>query len=343
MKVLIAGLGSIGQRHVRNLRKRFGHDLDIIAYRVRGLSHVITDRMTIADGAVERVYDIRCFDRLEDALGERPDAAFICNPTSLHLPTALAAARAGCHLFIEKPLADDLDGLTELIATVNEQRLVATVGYQLRFHPAVIQMRDLLRRGVIGAVMSATAQFVEHLADAHPYEDYRHSYAARAELGGGVILCFIHEVDYLCWLFGLPHRVSTSGGRWGDLEIDVEDTAITNFEFACGDRRLPVRLEQSFVRRPPARSCTIVGAAGRIHLDLLTPSIDIETRSGTTVVSFAGVARNQLFEAELDHFLAAINGDHPPAVSLDEAAGSLRVALAMRGSLARGQALELAS
>ena len=58
---------------------------------------------------MEKAYDIRVFARLDDALAERPDVAFICNPSSLHVPAALACVRAGCDLFIEKPLSDGLD------------------------------------------------------------------------------------------------------------------------------------------------------------------------------------------------------------------------------------------
>lgn len=145
MKVLIAGLGSVGQRHARNLRALCGAGVEILAYRVRGLPQVITDTMTLDDTvAVEAACGIRSFASLDQSLAERPDAVMVCNPNSLHLQTAMAAAHAGCHLFIEKPLSHTVDGVDELIAVVERQRLVATVGYQLRFHPALARARALL-------------------------------------------------------------------------------------------------------------------------------------------------------------------------------------------------------
>ncbi len=115
MKILMVGLGGIGQRHLRNLRALLGDDVEILAYRVRKLSQVITPTLQVdTNRDVEREYRVRVFGDLEAALAERPDVAFICNPSSMHIPVALACVRAGCDLFIEKPLSDGLAGLPEL-------------------------------------------------------------------------------------------------------------------------------------------------------------------------------------------------------------------------------------
>ena len=134
--VLVVGLGGIGQRHVRNLRALLGEHVRITAVRTRGLHHVLSDQLQIVpEQDVEHTYGIRRVPDLDAALAERPELVFVTNPSSLHVPTALAAARAGCHLFIEKPLSHTLDGVEELIQTVERKRLIAVVGYQMRFHP----------------------------------------------------------------------------------------------------------------------------------------------------------------------------------------------------------------
>ncbi|MEI6916303.1 MAG: Gfo/Idh/MocA family oxidoreductase, partial [Armatimonadota bacterium] len=110
MKVLIVGLGGIGQRHARNLRALLGSSVEIMAYRVRGHSRVLTDRLTLeAASRVEEKYAIRAYGDLDQALAQAPDSVFVCNPSSLHIPVALSAAQAGCHLFIEKPLSSTLE------------------------------------------------------------------------------------------------------------------------------------------------------------------------------------------------------------------------------------------
>lgn len=344
MRILVAGLGSIGQRHVRNLRMLFGAEVEILAYRVRGLPDTITEAMAIEPGqAVEAKYRIRSIDSLEAGLAARPDAVLVCNPTSLHLETALAAVRAGCHVLIEKPLSDSLDGVDELIALAEHQGLVAAVGYQMRFHPALVGLRELVCRKAIGQVVAVRAEFGEYLPSAHPYEDYRQSYAARADLGGGVILCYIHEFDYLCWLFGLPRRVFTAGGRSGVLDVDVEDHALTTMECTLHGRPVAIQLQQDFLRRPGSRTCDLVGDAGTIHVDLNAPLLAVVDRNGETIErrSFDGFERNQLFLDEMRRFIAAVNGAEAPLVTVREAAQSLRVALAARQSLSTGQAIEL--
>lgn len=327
MKILIAGLGSIGQRHARNLRAVLGESVELLAYRVRGLPHVISEHMTIEAGPVEDKYGIRSFDCLDAALDQRPLATLVCNPSSDHVAVAYAALSAGSHVFIEKPLSDVWDGVDELIDLAERSRLVATVGYQMRFHPALLRVRDALCRNAIGQIVSVKAVWHEYLPDAHPYEDYRQSYAARAELGGGVLRCFIHEFDYLFWLFGLPRRVTTIGGRLGHLDIDVEDTAQTQLEYHHAGRTVMVDLDLSFATRERRRTLDVVGENGTVSADFNA--------------AITGFERNHLFVGELKHFLSAIDGVHAPAVPLRHAAQSLRMALAARQSLAAGRTITL--
>ena len=208
MKILIVGLGGIGQRHVRNLRALLGDSVEILAYRVRRLSHMVTPTLQ-ADRTrdVEQEYGIRAFDALESALAESPGIAFIANPSSLHIPAALTCARAGCDLFLEKPLSNSLEGVAELMEEVTTRRLIAMVGYQLRFHPALRALSETVKSGVLGRLLAVRATVGEYLPGWHPYEDYRKMYASRASLGGGVVLSQIHEFDYLYSLFGAPRRL----------------------------------------------------------------------------------------------------------------------------------------
>ena len=164
MRVLIVGLGGVGQRHLRNLRTLLGDAVEILAYRVRKLSHVITPTLQIdTDRDVAREYGVRVFGDLGSALAEKPDIAFICNPSSLHISVALNCVRAGCDLFVEKPLSDGLAGLPELQALVEKQRRIVMVGYQLRFHPCFLRMQEIVRRGLLGNLLAVRAAVGEYL------------------------------------------------------------------------------------------------------------------------------------------------------------------------------------
>jgi len=344
MKILFAGLGSIGQRHVRNLRSLLGSKVDLLAYRARGASPLLTDSLEVDQSAtVEEKYSIRSYDDLDQALAQSPQAVFVCNPTRHHVRVALAAACAGCHLFIEKPLSDRLDGLDDLIACCNRRGLVALVGYQMRFHPALQRVRALLERGAVGSLIGVIVEVGEFLPSAHPYEDYRQSYAGRADLGGGVVLSHSHELDYICWLFGMPRRVYSQGGHRSSLEVDVEDVSSALMECVVDERPLGVHVSQDFVQRPAVETCQIVGDAGKVRVDLRAPLLEVFDAHGRLVEcqSFEGFRRNDLFTRELTHFLACLDGLESPAVTLGDAARSLRVALAIKESMTSGQVVEL--
>jgi predicted dehydrogenase len=250
VKALFAGLGSIGQRHLRNLRALRG-DVEVLAYRTRRLQTVVTDQLAVAPGAdPEREYGVRVFHELEAAVAERPDVVFVCNPSALHLAVALPAVEAGVHLFLEKPVSHTLDGVADLVAAVEARGVVAAVGCQLRFHPCLRRLRDLLAGGAVGRVVAARVQVGEYLPGWHPYEDYRTGYAARRDLGGGVVLTLVHELDYVYWLFGLPRRLWAVGGQLSRLELDVEDTASVLLEYERDGRPLPVHVQMDYLQRP---------------------------------------------------------------------------------------------
>ncbi|WP_447603673.1 Gfo/Idh/MocA family protein [Nitrospira sp. Nam80] len=343
MKCLFAGLGSIGQRHVRNLRHLLGETVEITAYRTVNKSPLLNPDMTVRRHAtVEAAYNIRSFSRLDDALAAKPDAVFITNPNSLHLSVALEAAKAGCHLFIEKPLSDSLDGVKELIEITDRQRLVTFVAYQFRFNRGLRRIKSLLEERRLGRIVAAHVVNGEYLPDWHPYEDYRLSHAARRELGGGSLRIQTHELDYALWLFGMPRSVYAVGGHLSELEIDVEDSV--SILLSCEDhgKRFPVHIHLDYLQRPAQRMCEVVGDAGKVRYDFYANTIEFFDLHARTreVMEFCGFDRNDMFVEELRHFLAAVHGDTPPLVDLHEAVRSLRISLAADESLHKGTVVQ---
>ncbi|MEW6657710.1 MAG: Gfo/Idh/MocA family oxidoreductase [Thermodesulfobacteriota bacterium] len=344
MKILIAGLGSIGQRHARNLRLLCGRDLELITYRTRGLPQVITPDLKIKpDATIESEYHFRTYAHLEEALAQKPDAVMVCNPNSMHLPLALAAAQAGCHLFIEKPLSHNLEGVAALTDLIEKKRLVCLVGYQLRFHPGLKIVKSLLDSGAIGHTISVRMVFGEYIPHWHQYEDYRQYHAARQDQGGGVILSQIHDLDFIYALFGLPRRVFALGGKLSSLEVDVEDTASILMDFLVAGRPVPIHVSQDYVQRPPVRRCDIVGDSGTITWDYYNLMVQVERpREGISeTYRFDRFDRNQLFLDELRHFLNCLQGLETPVVNIHDGANSLKMALAAKESLATGRIVTL--
>jgi predicted dehydrogenase len=343
MKILFAGLGGIGQRHLRNLRQIRGDSVEVLAWRQRGLKTTLTEKLQVEAGAdVEAKYAVRVVPELEPAL-ESADVVFVCNPTRAHVPVALAAARAGCHLFVEKPVSDSWDGIDELLDLAREQRLVTFVGYQLRFHPLMIRLQTLVRERAVGNFITVRAEVGEYLPEWHRYEDYRTMYASKRELGGGVILSQIHELDYLYSLFGLPRRVFALGGHLSRLEVDVEDVASISLEFFVDQHLLPGHLLQDYLQRPPARTCVVVGDAGKIAADFNAITLNRWDEKGELIetLSIPDYRRNEMFLDELRHFLSCIEEGKSPLIPLSEGVQSLRMALAARDSVETGGVIRL--
>ena len=338
------GLGGIGQRHVRNLRTLMGTGVDIIAHRYRNDPKVLTDQLEIEAGSnLVNKYSIEVYPTLWDALNQKPEVAFICNPSSLHVPVALQAAQEGCNLFIEKPLSHTMENVEELINLVESQNIKATVGYQMRYHPCLMRLHSLLQENVVGKIISVRAEVGEYLPGWHTYEDYRQLYASKRELGGGVILTQIHELDYLYWLFGIPKRIFAIGGHLSDLEVDVEDTADILMECTVDNQVVPVSLHMDYIQRAPIRICEVIGDHGKIMVNFREFAIDVFDRSGNQIEknSFENHGRNQLFLSQMKHFIEYLQGTSQTHVTLRDAANSLKMALAAKDSLQTGKAIIL--
>ena len=314
MRFLICGWGSIGRRHFRNLRA-LGED-DIVLYRT-GRSTLESDELQ--GFAVE--------DDLESALSRhKPDVAIVANPTALHLKVAVPAARAGCHLLIEKPLAESLDRVDELRQAVDEAGVQVLVGYQYRFHPGLLAVKNLLDDGHLGDPVSVRVEWGEYLPEWHPWEDYRRSYSARRELGGGVLLTLSHPFDYLRWLFGDVTRVVGQVGQSGTLKVDVEDIAEILLRFEGGSTG---RVHLDYLRRPPQHRMDVTCTSGSIRWQAGQSNIEYseaggDWRSTSTIAAFE---RNDLFLSELDHLIAVSKGEATPVCTLEDGIEALRIAL----------------
>jgi predicted dehydrogenase len=325
--ILIAGLGSVGRRHLRNLRT-LGCE-DVILYR--------TGHSTLPD---DDLAGLPVETDLAAALAHQPRAAIIANPTALHLPVALAAARAGCHLFIEKPVSHSLDGLHSLADVAQEKEARILVGFQYRFHPGLRAIKLLIDGGAIGAIVCAHVHWGEHLPGWHPWEDYRRGYSARADLGGGVILTLCHPFDYLRWLLGEVQAVSAVVGRLSGLELNVEDTADITLQFKSGAIGT-VHLD--YIQRPPAHWLQITGQTGTIEWDNANGTVrcyQADRGEWETIPVPPGFERNTMFLEEMRHFLECIAKRVEPLITLEDGIRALEIALIAKRSALEGRVME---
>jgi predicted dehydrogenase len=329
MRFLIAGLGSIGRRHLRNLLAL--GERDILLYRTRQATLPDDD-----DGTGHRLAAFPVETDLAAALAHKPDAVIVSNPTALHLYVAIPAAQAGCHLFLEKPISHSLEGVDQLCEAVARSGSRVLVGFQFRFHPGLRLIRELLNQSAIStqpSAISVRSHWGEYLPAWHPWEDYRQGYAARPDLGGGVVLTLCHPLDYLRWLLG-EYDVAWALTSNRGLGMDVEDTAEIGLRFASG---VVGSVHLDYVQRPPRHTLEIITQQGMIRWDNADGAVQISLAQADgkpgdwqTYPVPNGFERNVMFLDQMRHFLAVCRGEAEPVCTLDDGVRALEIALAAR-------------
>ena len=293
IKILVCGVGSIGERHIRNLLSS-GYE-DIILYRQRNLPF----------RTIDRTFPV--VDFLEEALKQKPDVAFICNPTHLHMETAIACVGAGCHVFVEKPLSHTLEGIDQLSRLLEKKKRQLMVGYMLRFHPCLIKIKSWLDNSRIGNLVYLRSQWGEYLPDWHPYENYRESYAAQDAMGGGPALTLSHELDILFWMAGDYKRVVSLENTASDLKVKTDHGVDVLLELTSG---ATANIHLDYFQSPPSRCLEIIGTRGRIVFDYYKSRVERFELKRSDPVSVYDISesfdRNQLFVSEVKYFFRAI-------------------------------------
>lgn len=295
MKFVIVGLGSIGKRHQQILED---------------LNHEVVP--------VHRDDDLKKL--LEK---EKPEGVLICNPTSLHIPTALIVAELGFNIFLEKPISHNLDGVDQLLQLIKQKKLVLQVGYNLRFQSGLKQIKQQLERKTIGKIYSARIEAGSFLPDWHPDEDYRQSYSAKKHLGGGVLLDLSHEIDYAVWFFGKAKKVSALVIKIPALKIETEALAELIVEFESGAM---VSIHLDYLQKKYKRSCEIVGEKGSFVWDF---------------ISYKPEDLNETYIAEMRNFIEAVKGEAVAAVNGNEAKHVLEIIEAAKKSSQSGKIIKL--
>jgi predicted dehydrogenase len=329
MRLLIAGLGSIGRRHLRNL----------LALGERDLVLLRTGKSTLPD---DDLTSFPCETDLRIALERyRPQAVIVSNPTANHLDVAIPAARAGCAVLLEKPPSHSMERLDELAEAAGQGRARILVGFQFRFHPHLVRAREFIVAGQLGKILSAHVHFGEYLPGWHPWEDYRQSYAARTDLGGGVVLTQCHALDYLPWLVGGVASVWAFTGRLAEFQLEVEDTAEIGLRFASGALG---SLHLDFTQKPAVHELALVGSRGTLRADLLGKSMWLHQHDEATPRSYAvpdAWERNAMFMEEMRHFLLVARGEAAPSCTLEEGVHVQQLISAVRDSARLGRVSEL--
>lgn len=315
-KILVVGYGSVGKRHVNNLL--LNKNLEII---------ICTKQRNL-----EFPNNVKIYNSLNEALREKPEIGFITNETSYHIPIAKKLAYYGLDLFIEKPLSNSFSGVDYLLKTVKKNRLITQMGCNFRFHPCLQKMKSIIDSGKLGRILSVQVESGSYLPDWHPYEDYRRSYAARKDLGGGIVLTCIHEIDYLYWFFGDVKEVFSMTGKFSDLHTTAEDMSAIILKFK---KNIIAEVHLDYFQRPDFKRCKIKGTNGIIQWDSDSNEVKFYNKyrkKWIQIIKITNFQRNQMFIDEIEHFIKCVNSRKSTINDVRQGVDTLEICLAIKKS-----------
>ena len=254
MKVLFVGLGSIGKKHLNALLK-LNASIQIFALR-----------SGIKNEEIVGVYDIYKFSQVPKDL----TFSIIANPTFEHFNSLKMLIPLGKPIFIEKPPLDSLLGSKELIEMIERYSTRTYVGFNLRFLTSLMWLKQNLNTKEVIEVSVYCGSFLPNWRKG----DYRTSYSADRNKGGGVQLDLIHELDYVIWIFGYPKAVQKFDSKFSTLDITSSDYSF--FHLIYADKCISIKL--NYYRQTPKRDIEIISSKEIIYVDLLKNNVRINNK-----------------------------------------------------------------
>jgi len=311
MKVLVIGYGSIGKRHVNNLAKLRKIDQIIVCS-----SHIDSFQN---HPEKEKLRLVRSLEDLSSMMNNARqfDFAIIANETYKHIETANMLAESGIHLLIEKPISDSVAKAISFKKIAENNNVKIFVAYNFRFIGAIQYIKSQLNSGIIGNLYFAEIEVGQYLPSWRSLSDYRKSYSARKDKGGGVALDLSHEVDYMRYLFGVPVSWKIMKAKVSDLEIDSEDLFKGIYRFSSG---FLCSVHADYIRHNKKRGINIVGSKGTLECDFVNKYIKIQKNCGEiSLIEDAHLFDvDESYKRELNHFIECIEKDRIPQVTLDD-------------------------
>lgn len=301
--VFVLGLGSIGLRHAKNFAALH---CAVIAFDP---DHA---RRKLAREAGIEVVDSR------EALLARTipgDCLVIASPNRYHASDLDDGITCDLHLFVEKPIVHVVNTRLNDSLSAHGERRVIFPAMNLRYHPAVARMRELLDSGAIGTPLWGRFHCSSYLPDWRPDQDHRAGYAADP-VGGGVVLDIVHEFDLAWHLLGDYRLIHAEAVETGRIDLGADDMATALLRHGSGARST---VHVDYVTKVPFRKSMVGGDKGWIEVDLVARRLLSAVTSGPPVEERFSGDFSEDYKHEASEFLACIAGDRKPACAVNEA------------------------
>ena len=320
MRCLVAGTGSIGRRHIQNLVELLD-DCEIVLLRKGGNSDDYS-----------RAIKATIISDIGNSLAAGFDLAIIATPTVEHAGVLDILLQARVPVYVEKPVVattEQLRRIQERIA-ISPVMPVTMAGCNLRYLPSLRMLKESLKAGLIGTLVRANLQAGQWLPDWRPQQDYRESYSADPDKGGGVILDLVHEIDIARWLLGEFDQVKAFAGKQSSLQIDSEDTACILLANSSSGMMACVSLD--YVSRQPVRRYEFVGDKGTIIWDLHDKALRLIDPSGVNSLDCgtSGYDVAGTYKVAMTEFIACVREGRESSQGIIEGLRSAELAIRIR-------------
>lgn len=302
MKALIIGLGSIARKHISVLQKNFP-DIELNALRSK------KDAQNYS--GIKNYYSY-------EEIDFSPSFILICGPTHQHTDVIKKCLRFNCSLFIEKPLSHQLNELTGIETAMNERSIRTYIACNLRFLHCIQFVRDHLKNKKVNEVNIYCGS---DLSKWRKDSDYRNSYSAHSDQGGGVHLDLIHEMDYTYWLFGSPEKTQRTLKKNSALEIDSFDYA--NYLLDYGS--FCVNIVLNYYRADVKRSLEVVLENETLYVDLLKNEVRSLTNDKVLFSSHQSIL--DTYSDQMNYFISKLNETKPYMNAFSEAREVLKICI----------------
>jgi hypothetical protein len=340
----IIGLGLIADFHARAIAEAAGAKLVAVCGRDAGKARAF------AANYGENIFSTNDL----SALLARPDVEAVCiaTPSGAHLEPTLAAARAGKHIVIEKPIEITLARMDELLAGVAATGVKLMPIFQARFGEGARTVKAAVNAGRLGRLSLASAYVKWQRTPAYYADSWHGTFALDG--GGALINQAIHAIDLLQWFAGLPTEIFSWNTRRVHTGIEVEDTAVATLRYADGALGT---IEATTAAFPGwARRIELCGENGSIVLEddriirwdfritqlgdeaILSAKADDSMRSGA---GSPGAMSHQGHLRQIENLVAAIREGASLAVDGPEARKAVALILALYRSAQSGQSVHL--
>lgn len=223
------------------------------------------------------------------------DVVFVTNPTSMHYETLEKFCKNTRSFFIEKPVFDSTcvdEAIFEKLKGIKSY-----VACPLRYNAVLQYVKNNVDLAYVYSVRAISSSY---LPDWRPGQDYRETYSAHKDLGGGVSIDLIHEWDYLSWLFGMPTECKQMISKVSKLEIDSDDLAI----YIGRNEKTTFELHLDYFGRQTLRTLDLFTEEDTIHCDLIGGTVSYLKEGKTEKLESE---RNAFQMKEIEHFFEIIN------------------------------------